>query len=38
MKILGVDSSGMVASVAIVEDGVTKAEYTVNNKKIKINY
>ena len=33
MKILGVDSSGMVASVAIVEDGVTKAEYTVNNKK-----
>lgn len=33
MKILGVDSSGMVASVAVVEDGVTKAEYTINNKK-----
>lgn len=33
MKILGMDSSGMVASVAIVENGVTKAEYTINNKK-----
>lgn len=33
MKILGVDSSAMVASVAVVEDGVTKAEYTINNKK-----
>ena len=33
MKILGVESSGMVGSVAVVEDGVTKAEYTVNNKK-----
>ena len=33
MKILGVDSSGMVASVALIEDGITKAEYTVNNKK-----
>ncbi len=33
MKILGLDSSGMVASVAIVEDGVLLAEYTVNYKK-----
>ena len=33
MKILGIDSSGMVASVALVEDSITKAEYTVNNKK-----
>lgn len=33
MKILGVDSSAMVASIAVVEDGVTKAEYTINNKK-----
>lgn len=33
MKILGIDSSGMVASVALVEDGVTKAEYTINNRK-----
>ena len=33
MKILGIDSSGVVASVALIEDGITKAEYTVNNKK-----
>ena len=33
MKILGIDSSGMVAGAAIVEDGVTIAEYTVNFKK-----
>jgi len=33
MKILGIDSSGMVASIAVVEDGITKAEYTINNKK-----
>ena len=33
MKILGIESSGMVGSVAVVEDGVTKAEYTINNKK-----
>jgi len=33
MKILGIDSSGMVASVAVVENGITKAEYTINNKK-----
>lgn len=33
MKILGLDSSGLVASVAIVEDEVLLAEYTVNYKK-----
>ncbi|MCR5640439.1 MAG: tRNA (adenosine(37)-N6)-threonylcarbamoyltransferase complex dimerization subunit type 1 TsaB [Lachnospiraceae bacterium] len=33
MKILGVDSSGLVASVAIVEDDNLLAEYTVNYKK-----
>lgn len=33
MKILAVDSSGLVASVAVVEDGVTLAEYTMNYKK-----
>ncbi len=33
MKILGIDSSGMVASAAIVEDDVTIAEYSVNYKK-----
>ena len=33
MKILGVDSSGLVASVAVVEDGNLLAEYTVNYKK-----
>lgn len=33
MKILGVDSSGMVASVALVQDGITIAEYSVNYKK-----
>lgn len=33
MKILGIDSSGMVAGVAVVEDGITKAEYTINNKR-----
>lgn len=33
MKILGVDSSGMVASVALVQDAVTVAEYSVNYKK-----
>lgn len=33
MKILGFDSSGIVASVAIVEDDVLIAEYTVNYKK-----
>lgn len=33
MKVLGIDSSGLVASVAIVEDDILLAEYTVNYKK-----
>ncbi len=33
MKILGIDSSGLVASVALVEDEITIAEYSVNYKK-----
>ena len=33
MKILGIDSSGLVASVAIVENDVLLSEYTVNHKK-----
>lgn len=33
MKILGLDSSGLVASVAVVEDDTLLAEYTVNYKK-----
>lgn len=33
MRILGIESSSLVASVAIVEDGVTLGEYTVNFKK-----
>lgn len=33
MKILGLDSSGLVASVAILEDEKLLAEYTVNHKK-----
>ncbi len=33
MKILGLDSSGLVASVAIVEDDVLLAEYTTDYKK-----
>lgn len=33
MKLLALDSSGLVASVAIVDDGITIAEYTVNYKK-----
>ena len=33
MKILGLDSSGLVAGVAIVENGVLLAEYTTNYKK-----
>ena len=33
MKILGLDSSGLVASVAIVEDDNLLGEYTVNYKK-----
>ena len=33
MKILGLDSSGLVASVAVAEDDTLLAEYTVNYKK-----
>ena len=33
MKILGLDSSGMTASVAVVEDDLLVAEYSVNYKK-----
>lgn len=33
MKLLGIDSSGLVASVAVVEDDVLQAEYTTNFKK-----
>ena len=33
MKVLGLDSSGLVASVAVVEEGNLLAEYTVNYKK-----
>lgn len=33
MKILGIDSSGLVASIAVVEDDNLLAEYTVNYKK-----
>ena len=33
MKILGLDSSGLVASVALVEDDQLVAEYTTNYKK-----
>lgn len=33
MKILALDSSGLVASVAVVEDQTVVAEYTVNYKK-----
>ncbi|MGN0485315.1 MAG: tRNA (adenosine(37)-N6)-threonylcarbamoyltransferase complex dimerization subunit type 1 TsaB [Lachnospiraceae bacterium] len=33
MKILGIDSSGLVASVAVVEEENLLAEYTVNYKK-----
>ncbi|MGN0170373.1 MAG: tRNA (adenosine(37)-N6)-threonylcarbamoyltransferase complex dimerization subunit type 1 TsaB [Lachnospiraceae bacterium] len=33
MKILGLDTSGMVASVAVVEEDILLAEYTINYKK-----
>ena len=33
MRILALDSSGLVATVAVVEDEQTIAEYTVNYKK-----
>ena len=33
MKILALDSSGMVATVALLEDDTLKAEYTIDYKK-----
>lgn len=33
MKVLALDSSGLVASVAVAEDGDMLAEYSVNYKK-----
>ena len=33
MKILALDSSGLVASVAVMEDDNLIAEYTMNRKK-----
>ena len=33
MRILAIDSSSMVATVAVVTDGVLTAEYTINYKK-----
>ena len=33
MKILGIDSSGLVASVAVVEDEILLGEYSTNYKK-----
>ena len=33
MKIIAIDSSGLVASVAVLEDGIITAEYTTNYKK-----
>ena len=33
MKILGIESSSLVASAAVVSDGILTAEYTVNFKK-----
>ena len=33
MRILGIESSSLVASVAVVTDDVMTAEYTVNFKK-----
>lgn len=33
MKVLGIESSSLVASVALVTDGILNAEYTMNDKK-----
>lgn len=33
MKVIAIDSSGITASVAVIEDNITVAEYTVNHKK-----
>ena len=32
MKILGIESAGKVASVALVEDGVVLCDFTINGK------
>lgn len=33
MKVLSIDSSGLVASVAVMSDGILVGEYTIHNKK-----
>ena len=33
MKILAIESSSLVASAAVLEDDIIKAEYVLNNKK-----
>ena len=33
MRVLAIDSSGLTATVAIVEDDTTIAEFTINYKK-----
>ena len=33
MKILGIDSSGLVAATALMSDGIVTAEYQIHNKK-----
>lgn len=33
MKILGIDSSGLVAAAALLSDGIVTAEYQIHNKK-----
>ena len=33
MKILGIDTSSMAASVAVIEDNKLICEYTINTKK-----
>ena len=33
MKILGIESSSMTASVALVSDDIVMAEFTINNKR-----
>ena len=33
MKILAIDSSSLVATVAVVQDDIMIAEYTINHKK-----
>ena len=33
MKVLSIDSSGLVAATALISDGILVAEYTIHNKK-----